>query len=140
VSMAGGSSRFQSWKTARFFQTSLSPSSLLPQPQQEMTTSKSSGLKSAMASEAKPEMSTPASFMTVMAPSLTAVPPTMPAEATPTEELPRSDRSQPSAICERQELWLQRNMTFVLYAGPHVTFTDSRSFMTLALVSSRTRR
>jgi len=80
--------------------------------------------------------------MTVMAPSLTAVPPTMPAEATPTEELPRSDRSQPSAICERQELWLQRNMTFFLYFGPHVRLgsKDSKSSNTLALASSLTRR
>jgi hypothetical protein len=40
----------------------------------------------------------------VMAPGFTAVPPTMPADAQPTDASPRRWRIQPSAICERHEL------------------------------------
>eukprot|EP00445_Apocalathium_hangoei_P044403 CAMPEP_0203982862 /NCGR_PEP_ID=MMETSP0360-20130528/3359_1 /ASSEMBLY_ACC=CAM_ASM_000342 /TAXON_ID=268821 /ORGANISM="Scrippsiella Hangoei, Strain SHTV-5" /LENGTH=138 /DNA_ID=CAMNT_0050921685 /DNA_START=255 /DNA_END=667 /DNA_ORIENTATION=- len=138
--MAGGSSKFQSEKTALFFQDSLSPSSLPPHPQQEITASKSSGRKSAMASEVYAEMSMPTSFITMIAPSLTAVPPTMPADATPTEASPRRCLSHASAICERHELWLQRNITFLLYFGPQVAESDPDSVAnnskTLAFASS----
>eukprot|EP00444_Apocalathium_aciculiferum_P047353 CAMPEP_0183504308 /NCGR_PEP_ID=MMETSP0371-20130417/5728_1 /TAXON_ID=268820 /ORGANISM="Peridinium aciculiferum, Strain PAER-2" /LENGTH=141 /DNA_ID=CAMNT_0025699617 /DNA_START=241 /DNA_END=662 /DNA_ORIENTATION=- len=141
--MAGGSSKFQSEKTDLFFQNSLSPSSLPPHPQQEITASKSSGRKSAIASEVYAEMSMPTSFITMMAPSLTAVPPTMPADATPTEASPLRCLSHASAICERHELWLQRNITFLLYFGPQVAEADADSVAsnskTLAFASSRTR-
>merc|ERR1719145_441702 len=91
-----------------------------------------------MASDVNPEMSTPTSAITLMAPSFTAVPPTIPAEATPTESASLNARSQPSAICERQELWLQRNMTLCLYIGPQVRcgFSTTCSSEVDGLVSS----
>jgi len=122
--MAGGSSKFQYEKMTVLFQKIWSPSSLLPHPQEEITASKSSGLKSAMAPELYAEMSMPTSSTTVIASSSTAVPTTNPADTTPTEASPRKCLSRASAICERRELWLQRNITFVLCFRPQVAESD----------------